>query len=326
MVRQFRVTRVRERARHALFDALVSSYEGRYVRAERAARQAFETGDEHGLAALVAARAAHNLNHAALRDEWLARARDAALESGAKPLLNAALLTQAELLSAERRDREALAVLHDLGKGGVRHIAAQRLALRSLTRAGMWDEALKVARQLEEHKAIHPAVMAKTRESAYSALFETTDVALLRERLRRLTRNDRRQAGVVRPAARGLMRVGLHGEARDLIGSALDEAWDDALGALYADCATDDAQALHGQLQRAEGWRTRYPREPGLLVTLGRLCGAAGLWGKAQEYLELALSLQATRAAHVELARVFDATGRADEANRHFRAAASLAV
>ena len=324
MVRQFRVTRVRERARHALFDALVSSYEGRYVRAERSARQAFETGDEPGLAALVAARAAHHLNLPQMRDQWLAQARELALDAGAKPLLNASLMTQAELCSADRRDSEVLDVLRELGKGGVRHIAAQRLALKSLARTGMWEEALKVARQLEDHKAIHPAVMARTRESAFAALFETTDVGLLRGRLKRLSRADRRQSGVAYSAARALLNAGMTGEARDLIETSLSEAWDDALGRMYADCAAADTTAIRDQLQHAEGWRASYPQEPGLLVVLGRICAGAQLWGKAQEYLELAVSLQDSRAARVDLARVFEATGRLDEANRNYRAAAGF--
>ena len=75
MVREFRLTRTRQQARHALFDALTSSFEGRYARAERSAGIAHDTGEEPVLAALVAGRAAHALNHAELRDRWLARAR-----------------------------------------------------------------------------------------------------------------------------------------------------------------------------------------------------------------------------------------------------------
>ena len=44
IVREFRTARSKAKARHALFDALVGLYEGRYARAERAARQAFAIG------------------------------------------------------------------------------------------------------------------------------------------------------------------------------------------------------------------------------------------------------------------------------------------
>ncbi len=319
MVREFRATRMRQKARHALFDALLSVYEGRYARAERAARLAHDTGEEPGLAALVAARAAHQLGHAELREEWLEHASQAANRSGEKSLLHAVLMTRAELLSEQRRDAEALEVLAELKRGGARHIATQRLALTSMLRAGAWDDALRTARQLEEHKAIHPALMHSAREAAYGGWFATSDAHLLRDRLRRVPRAERLMAPVARSIARALIAAGISAEARELIEAALDLAWDDELGSLYAEC---DAASGSVRLERCEAWRARYPGEAGLLFTLGRICAEMALWGKAQEYLELSLALRPAALVHIELARVFDASGRIDEANRQFRLAA----
>ena len=319
MVREFRATRMRQKARHALFDALLSVYEGRYARAERAARLAHDTGEEPGLAALIAARAAHQLGHAQQREEWLERASRAAVKDGGESLSHAVLMTRAELLSEQRRDAEALEVLGELKRGGARHIATQRLALTSMLRVGAWDDGLRTARQLEDHKAIYPALMQATREAAYRGLFATLDVQLLRERLRRVPRAERLMLPVARAIARSLIAAGMFAEARELIEGTLDRAWDDELGALYADC--DDA-AGGARLERCEAWRARYPSEAGLLFALGRICAVMALWGKAQEYLELSLALRPAARVHIELARVFDASGRADEANRHFRMAA----
>jgi HemY protein len=61
-------------------------------------------------------------------------------------------------------------------------------------------------------------------------------------------------------------------------------------------------------------------------VVLGRLCRQQQLWGKAQSYLEAALSVEISREAHLELAALADELGRADEANRHYRAAAQLSA
>lgn len=326
IVREFRARRTQARARHALLDAVVGLYEGRYARAERAAREALKTGEDAGLAALVGARAAHMLNHQQTRDQWLDNAAALAQGKGARPLLHAAMMTRAELLADEHRDAEALAVLGELNQSGARHIAAQRLALKSMTRVGAWEEALKTARQLDEHHAIHPAVMEHTRELAYAGLFASTDQEVLRERLRRVPRGERRMAPVARTIARALISAGMAAEAREIIETALDEQWDDALAGLYAECGNALSDAGIGPfLERCEAWRVRHPREPSLLLALGRLCAVAGLWGKAQEYLELAIALRPEGRAHVELARVFDASGRTDDANRHFRLAATLA-
>ena len=321
MVQHFRETRTREKARHSLYDAITSSYEGRYARAEKSARAAFEAGEEPALAALVAARAAHRLQRPELRDEWLTRAQEAAVAAGTPSLNHARLMTAAELLVDERRDREALAVFADLNRSGARHIATQRLALKAMTRAGAWEDALKLARQLEDHRAVHPAVAAKTREAAYRGLFTGADAQTLRERLRRVPRAERRDAAIARPIAAALIAADLMREARELLEDALDLAWNDQLGALYAACATDEAGA-RAQIERAEAWRTRYPRDAGLLLTLGRLCAGQQLWGKAREYLEQSVTSSPTRDAYIELARMFDATGREDEANRCYRLAA----
>lgn len=326
MVQDFRVSRAREKARHSLYDAVTSTYEGRYARAERSARAAFEAGEEPVLAALVAARAAHRLQRPDLRDEWLTQAQEAAVRAGNPALNHARLMTAAELLVDERRDREAMAVFAELNQNGARHIATQRLALKAMTRAGAWEEALKVARRLEEHKAVHPAVAAKTREAAYAGLFTGADEEALRERLRRVPRAERRDAAVARPVAAALIAANLKDEACGLLEEALDVEWDDALGALYADCAFGAAaEKVRAQIERAEAWRARYVREAGLLLTLGRLCAALELWGKAREYLEQSITAAPTRAAYIALGRMFDATGRADEANRCYRLAAGAA-
>jgi HemY protein len=318
MVREFRADRQRERARRALFEALVNSFEGRFSRALRSAAAAHEAGEEPALAALVAARAAHALAQGEERDRWLERARTAPTGGDSRAMTHAALMTQAELLADEHRDAEALAVLAELNRSGARHIATQRLALKSMLRAGAWEDALKVARRLEEHHAILPEVAARMRETAYAGLFDSADPATLRERLRKLPRGERRMVPVARTVARALVGAGLVDEALDIACLALDEAWDDALGLLHAECAAARPDAL----ERMERWRLRYPREPGLLLALGLQCAAAGLWGKAQEYLELSIAQRPCRRAHVELARVFEAASRESEAARQYRLAA----
>ena len=61
-----------------------------------------------------------------------------------------------------------------------------------------------------------------------------------------------------------------------------------------------------------------------LLLVLGRLCLEQQLWGKAQSYLEASLSLRDQREVRLELARLFERNGRAEDAMPHYRAAAEL--
>ncbi len=324
-VRAFRESRAREKARHALFDALLSSLEGRYARAEKSASAAHAAGEEPGLAALLAARAAHQLEHPDERDAWLTRAAAAAHASKDPALGHATLMTRAEMLGNQRRDAEALEVLAELNRSGARHIASQRLALKSMTRAGRWNDALKVAHRLEEHKAVHPAVAAKTREAAYQGLFASGDPMELRERLRRIPRADRRTPRVAQHVAAGLIRAGLMREALDVLETALDHEWDSALAAQYADCVFEEERDIARQLERAERWSGSHPRDAGLLLSLGRLCARQKLWGKAQSVLQEAAVAAPSHAVWLELARLMEATGQMDAAHHYYRAAAEAA-
>ena len=321
-VRAFRAARASEKARHSLFDALLASLEGRYARAAKSAAAAHAAGEEPGLAALLAARAAHQLEHPQDRDQWLDAATSAAKAARDPALSHATLMTRAELLAQQRRDAEALDVLAELNRNGARHIASQRLALKSMTRAGRWDDALRVAHRLEEHKAVHPAVAAKTREAAYAALFASGDAQDLRERLRRMPRTDRRSAGVARHVAAGLIAAGLMREAQDVIDAALEHAWDSTLAAQIADCLFGDERDIARQLERAERWLDTHPRDAGLLLSMGRLCARQKLWGKAQQILEQAAAIEPSRRIWLELARLMESTGQLDAAHRYFRAAA----
>jgi len=108
---------------------------------------------------------------------------------------------------------------------------------------------------------------------------------------------------------------------RRVIEKALEQHWDGDLVLLYGETANSDALE---RLERAEAWLREQPGDSELLLTLGRLCLQRGLWGKAQSYLEASLSARPSPAVHVALANLFDRVGRADEANRHFRAGAGM--
>src|SRR2546421_3679573 len=76
-VRAYRSHRRRERAHAALTAALQAYYEGRYARAEKEAAAAFEAGPTPGLAALLAARAAHQKRGFQRRGRGVGRAEGA---------------------------------------------------------------------------------------------------------------------------------------------------------------------------------------------------------------------------------------------------------
>ena len=324
-VRAFRVRRRREQAQAALAAALQGYFEGRFARAEKEATLAWEAGAAPGLAALVAARAAHQLREFERRDQWLERAGEAG-----ESLHAARLLSQAEMALDERDFVGARDALRSLHGTGPRQIATARMLLRAERGAQNWEEVLRLAGMLAKRGALPPAIAQEHRVQAHIELLarESGERASLEARLRRISAADLAHPRVAAAAARHAAALGDAALARELIERSLGAEWNAALVLLYRDIPRLETQKMQEEarlrIERAERWLRDHADDPQLLATLGRLCADAALWGKAQNYLEASLSFGESRAAHLELARLAERDGRAAEAQKHFRRAAEV--
>jgi HemY protein len=319
-VAAFRRRRRHTRGQEALRGAWQALLEGRYNKSEKLAGRAYALEEAPALAAITAARAAHFMRQPERRDTWLARA------GGAEGDLRAArLATEAELALEERRFEDARATLRELHETGPRHVATLRLLLRAEQGLQNWDEVLRLARMLEKRRALTADSAAQLRvtatiENLRRKSLDADSLAAFWSALPAEERRDPRAAGA---AARHFIRLGGCRQAHRLIVDALAEQWTPDLVALYGECRDDDAIE---RLQHCERWLADRPRDAVLLLTLGRLCAYQALWGKAQSYLEASLSVQPTRGAHLELARLLDRIGREVDAARHYRAATDPAL
>ena len=125
------------------------------------------------------------------------------------------------------------------------------------------------------------------------------------------------------------MTVGLGKDAAKMIEETIDRSdlaqWDDALALLVLCYAHADSGSTTAQIECAESWLKKHPREASLLAALGTLCMRQGLWGKAQSYLEASVAMQPTLEAHMTLARLMEQVGKPQDAMRHIRRSAELA-
>lgn len=318
-VAEFRSRQKSLRAIQALRDAQRLLVEGRYGRAYTQAVAAFDAGESPGIAALLAARAAHALREKARCDEWLekAAARDAEVRL-------ARLMTEAEFAVADRNFDVAAEKLEILRAAGHRHIAALRLSLQTATARGMWDEVLRVARQLAKHHALtQDQATPLIRRAHVESLRNTEDD---RDGLVRYWKQipvaERADRVLVHDAARILNQAGEGVLAGEIVGAALDALWDSSLAELFGRI---EAEGTVERIAQAERWLRAHPGDERLLLSLGRLCVQQQLWGKAQSYLEASLSVAPSRAAHLELARLAERIGRSELALKHLRHAAELA-
>ncbi len=314
----YRERRRRDKAGRALRDALRALFEGRFSQALKYAGTAFSAGERTAMAALVAARAAH-----AMRDDtryriWIGRAAEQDADSRV-----ARLMTEAELAVEGRRFDEAAQLLELLRRSGHRHIAVLRLSLRVATALGQWDEVLRLARQLQKHKALSEEQAAPVIRRAHTERLRELglDGEALAAYWRQIPAGELEDRRLVEKAVPMLAAAGQGPLARKTLERLLDAEWDGALARLYGHCADGDAVSC---LARAEGWLREHPKDAGLLHALGRLCLAAQLWGKAQSYLEASLNLAPTVETHLALAGLQERLERGDEAQRHYRAAAQF--
>lgn len=180
-------------------------------------------------------------------------------------------------------------------------------------------------RQLEKREALPEPAIRGLRVRSCRALFaaRSGDASGLRELWNSLKPQERALPEAVESAAMAFAGAGDHAQAARLIESALELELSPILLRVYAGLSGVPARE---RIQRAEQWRARHGDDPDLFLALGQLCMAERIWGKAEEYLGRSIAARPSRAAHLAMAELGEATERADLVARHYRAAARLGL
>lgn len=317
----FRSRRQSEKAARSLRDALSALYEGRYGEALKLAKAAHAAGDKAHEAALVAARAAHGMKDEKRYREWINRA--GAYAAGRA----ASLMTEVELALDSGRYDEAESALQALHKNGNQNAAVAAMTLDLAQARDRWDEVPELVRRLRDDKIMTP-------EQARS-LLRRAHVERLRGLVgepeqqatywRSLGKDDMADPELVFEALPLLAAAGQGAIARRTVERLLDAQWRSDLARRYLLCAGDGEEAKDA-LSRAEKWLSQHPDDAGLLYTVGRQCMSAGIWGKAQSYLEASASKSPDVDVNVALAELMEQLDRPGEAKTYYCAAARLAV
>ena len=318
-VRAYREERTRSRYRQSLSDALLAFFQGRYASAEKSAAAALLGDETKGVAAIIAARSAHELGRFNERERFLDEAKGSAPDVD-----QARLTTLADLLVSQGRHEEALAVLKDLSARDSRNLRLLRLRLQAEQSLRLWDPVLDTVDALARLGGIGPAEAATARRAAHlgNLARDSQDTEKLTIYWKQLPSEMRNDPIVAATAARYHLALGNTAPAQAIIEQALEREWNPALVALYGEAAGEDALP---QIERAEKWLRAHARDPALLLALGKLCMRQGLWGKAQSYIEASIALEPTHDGHMTLAALMERIGRHQEAVLHFRKSAELA-
>jgi HemY protein len=253
-VRRYRDRRARDRAHASLASALHAYFEGRYARALRDATLAWESGPTPGLAALVAARAAHAMRNPEDRDRWLVRA-----EQAPDSPREARLVTQAGFALDDRDYAGARAALQSLHASGPRHIASVRMLLQAERGAGNWEAVLHLASQLDKRGAIAPALAEQYRVQAQLELLAgaaASERAAFERRWNAMAAAERRHPRIAAAGARHATALGAAALAREIVERGLEADWNPELVERYGDlgalAAAERADEARRRIERAE--------------------------------------------------------------------------
>ena len=119
------------------------------------------------------------------------------------------------------------------------------------------------------------------------------------------------------------LRLGDAGDSETVLRRALKRQWEPELVRLFG---LVEGRNLRRQLAFAEDCLDRYPGDPHLLLTLGRLCKQNQLWGKARSYLEQSLQILPDPDTCRELATLLEQQGEHEAANACYRQGLTLAT
>jgi HemY protein len=167
------------------------------------------------------------------------------------------------------------------------HAQVRRLELGCARAAGDWGAVLGLLPGLAKDRIISERERDAFETEAVTALSAETkglpSRTVLREVWERLPKARRAQPVLIALYARELAAAGQGEEAEKLVRAALNKHWDPNLICTYGQIHAGDGLR---SIKHAEAWLAEHGPLPELLLTLGRLCIRAGLWGKARSYLE----------------------------------------
>lgn len=297
--------------------------EGRWASAQRHLHRAAEAERQPLLYYLGAARAANEQGRYEDSDALLERALER------QPQAELAIALNHAQLQVDRGDSDgALVTLQAMQQRHPHNAQVLRQLQRLYRQRGEWSEVIRLMPELRKDKVLPAQELAELERRAWG---ENLSLAAYREQTgeadlaglpaldkawQQLSSAQRQEPALVLAYAEQLRRLGADAQAEEALRACMKRDYNTHLARLYGLVRGSDPAK---QLQTAEGWLKNHPDDPGLLLTLGRLCLQSSLWGKARDYLEASLRVQRNPEACAELARLLAQLGETDRSNQLFQ-------
>ena len=238
----------------------------------------------------------------------------------------AVALTRVKLQLGNGDYAEALPTLQALHGRYPEHPHLLSLLARVYRNLQQWDQLEKLLPDLRANKVLGSEglrqleILIRVEQLQALANKLDPDMATNRQALvdlwGRTAKNIRSAPALIAHHSALLGQLGEANLAEKELRKAIKNSWDKDLLKAYGLLGGD---IVAKQLKTAEGWIKEQPDNADLLLALARLCKRSELWGKARDYLESALKIEARSDIYAELAEVMGRLGEHEKSLQIYR-------
>jgi HemY protein len=294
---------------------LLELIEGRWRNAENYLLEGVSQSDAPLVNYLAAAKAANEQRAFDKRDKYLKKAYDLA------PHAEVAIgLTQAQLQFSQNQLEQALASLANVRRYAPKNVMALQLLQQIYVRLHDWPALLTLLPMLRKQKVLSAEQLDQLEKSVYEQMIlinGNKDYTALNAVWRSIPKKLQNDPTLVECYTKQMLHDSQYSlELESLISKSLDKVWNKNLVKLYGLLITAKPKK---QLDQAEKWLSLHPQDAVLLLTLGRLCMRCPLWGKAKDYFEESLRLEANAETYNEYAKLLEQLGQEAQAIKSYR-------
>lgn len=317
-VNSFHALQREQKALDALNQALSEWFEGRYRRSEKSAAQALAHDPALWTAALIAARAAHEIKAYARRDGYFDQVRQFAPDH-----VMTAWVIQAACFLEEGNAEAALDRINQARMQDPMHEELPKLELHAQKMLENQDRVLELVGLLEERQLLEEEVLNSHRRSAHlkNISLHSNDLAALNAYWEKTPLPEKTEPILAMAAAREFANKGETAMACAAIENSLAQHWEESLLYAYGEIQGEETQH---QIEHAEKWLVEHPEDATLLLILGKLCLRQMLWSRAKSFLESSLAIAPASETLFVLARLLEQTGQDEAACAHYRKGVAL--
>jgi len=308
-------TQRKQRASQALTRGLITLEEGRWAEAERLLVRHATNSETPLLHYLAAARAAQKQEASDRRDNYLRLAHETTEGSDI-----AVGVVQAELQLAADQKEQALATLQHLREVSPKHPYVLHLLQQLYRDMEQWQDVKAVLPDLKKRHVLPNADVAAlgnaTNVKQLQQALEKQDWAEMDELWAQTDYKTRQSEAFLVPYVNGLLIQEKDELAVELLERFLAKQWSDELVAIYGQIEQGD---MLKHLAKAESWLASRQDNATLLLAVGRLAKANGIWSKSEEYLTNSLKREPSGECYKVLAEVLSEQGKHEQAAERYK-------